>query len=459
MPIPSFAELGVSPVVCDTLSRRGFAEPFTIQSLVIADVLAGRDVLAQSPTGSGKTLAFGVPMVDLLDPDGRAPGRAGARPDPRARLPDRRRDARGSPGPAGSGSRRLRRRRPAEAVARRRAGPHPRRHAGPARGPARAARVHAGARPDARPRRGRPDARHGLPARRSTASSRSARRPPDAVLLGHARRRGRPRRPRLHAPTPVPHEHRPTPSARAAIEHRFRAVGRDRRVERARRGAARRARPRPRLRAHQARRRPAGRGASARRASAPSPCTATSPRASASARWRASARAASTRSSPPTSPPAASTSTGISHVINFDPPEDARGLRPPHRPHRPRRADRHRHHVRRRPSRPATSAGSPPTCACSASSRTRAWPFTAGAAAGRTASRRARRPADGDARAPALADSPAAGQPALVTRRHLMVSWSDIRRPLRFAKRKVHRRPAGVAGVVMPVQMSEPAAP
>ena len=29
---------------------------------MIADILAGRDVLAQSPTGSGKTLAFAVPL-------------------------------------------------------------------------------------------------------------------------------------------------------------------------------------------------------------------------------------------------------------------------------------------------------------------------------------------------------------------------------------------------------------
>jgi ATP-dependent RNA helicase RhlE len=35
---------------------------------VIGDVLAGHDVLVQSPTGSGKTLAFGAPLVDLLAP-------------------------------------------------------------------------------------------------------------------------------------------------------------------------------------------------------------------------------------------------------------------------------------------------------------------------------------------------------------------------------------------------------
>jgi superfamily II DNA/RNA helicase len=36
-------------------------------------VLAGRDVLAKSPTGSGKTLAFGVPLVDRIAADARRP--------------------------------------------------------------------------------------------------------------------------------------------------------------------------------------------------------------------------------------------------------------------------------------------------------------------------------------------------------------------------------------------------
>ncbi|HTW43178.1 MAG TPA: DEAD/DEAH box helicase [Solirubrobacteraceae bacterium] len=63
----SFAELGVSSPVCAALARRGVSAPFPVQRLVLADVLAGRDVLVKSPTGSGKTLAFGVPLVELLD--------------------------------------------------------------------------------------------------------------------------------------------------------------------------------------------------------------------------------------------------------------------------------------------------------------------------------------------------------------------------------------------------------
>ncbi len=66
----SFADLGVSAAVLTALEKRGIATPFPVQRLVIADVLAGHDVLVKSPTGSGKTLAFGIPLVDRLDANG-----------------------------------------------------------------------------------------------------------------------------------------------------------------------------------------------------------------------------------------------------------------------------------------------------------------------------------------------------------------------------------------------------
>jgi ATP-dependent RNA helicase RhlE len=62
----TFADLGVSGVVASELAQRGITTPFAVQKMVIPDVLAGHDVLAQSPTGSGKTLAFGVPIVERL---------------------------------------------------------------------------------------------------------------------------------------------------------------------------------------------------------------------------------------------------------------------------------------------------------------------------------------------------------------------------------------------------------
>ena len=62
----SFHALGVSQDVVHALEARGIETPFRIQSLVIPDALAGLDVLAKSPTGSGKTLAFALPIVDRL---------------------------------------------------------------------------------------------------------------------------------------------------------------------------------------------------------------------------------------------------------------------------------------------------------------------------------------------------------------------------------------------------------
>jgi ATP-dependent RNA helicase RhlE len=62
----SFASLGVSAEVEHALTARGIVESFRIQTLVVPDGLAGRDVLGQAPTGSGKTLAFGLPLVERL---------------------------------------------------------------------------------------------------------------------------------------------------------------------------------------------------------------------------------------------------------------------------------------------------------------------------------------------------------------------------------------------------------
>ena len=69
----TFALLGVSPEVERSLAGRGITEPFRIQTLVIPDALAGRDILGQAPTGSGKTLAFGLPLVERLSAGEKAP--------------------------------------------------------------------------------------------------------------------------------------------------------------------------------------------------------------------------------------------------------------------------------------------------------------------------------------------------------------------------------------------------
>jgi superfamily II DNA/RNA helicase len=69
----SFSSLGVSAEVEHALAARGIVEPFRIQTLVVPDALAGGDVLGQAPTGSGKTLAFGLPLVERLSANEHAP--------------------------------------------------------------------------------------------------------------------------------------------------------------------------------------------------------------------------------------------------------------------------------------------------------------------------------------------------------------------------------------------------
>jgi ATP-dependent RNA helicase RhlE len=69
----TFRALGVSAPIADALAERGIASPFEIQERVLPDALAGQDVLAKAPTGSGKTLAFGIPLVERIDPAGPQP--------------------------------------------------------------------------------------------------------------------------------------------------------------------------------------------------------------------------------------------------------------------------------------------------------------------------------------------------------------------------------------------------
>ena len=66
-----FRSLGVSEAVSNGLAARGIASPFQIQALVIPEALNGGDILAKSPTGSGKTLAFAIPIVERLNTDDR----------------------------------------------------------------------------------------------------------------------------------------------------------------------------------------------------------------------------------------------------------------------------------------------------------------------------------------------------------------------------------------------------
>jgi len=64
----TFEALGLSPDLVEALNTAGITHPFPIQSLTIADALAGRDVCGKAKTGSGKTLAFGLPLLERTPP-------------------------------------------------------------------------------------------------------------------------------------------------------------------------------------------------------------------------------------------------------------------------------------------------------------------------------------------------------------------------------------------------------
>jgi superfamily II DNA/RNA helicase len=71
----TFASLGVPAPLVTVLDGDGIAAPFPIQSAVLPDALAGRDILGRAKTGSGKTLGFSLPMVARLAGAATAAGR------------------------------------------------------------------------------------------------------------------------------------------------------------------------------------------------------------------------------------------------------------------------------------------------------------------------------------------------------------------------------------------------
>ncbi|AGA30677.1 DEAD/DEAH box helicase [Singulisphaera acidiphila] len=66
-----FPALGVSELTLKALDRAGFKEPSPIQQAMIAQAIAGRDCLGNAPTGTGKTAAFLVPILEKVDENDR----------------------------------------------------------------------------------------------------------------------------------------------------------------------------------------------------------------------------------------------------------------------------------------------------------------------------------------------------------------------------------------------------
>ena len=66
----NFNELGLSEDALNAIIQKGFEEPTEIQSLTIPVMLRETcNIIAQAQTGTGKTAAFGLPLLDMIEPE------------------------------------------------------------------------------------------------------------------------------------------------------------------------------------------------------------------------------------------------------------------------------------------------------------------------------------------------------------------------------------------------------
>ncbi|MDD4568603.1 MAG: DEAD/DEAH box helicase [Tepidanaerobacteraceae bacterium] len=67
-----FEELNLSNELLKAINDMGFEEATPIQSQSIPYIYKGRDVIGQAQTGTGKTAAFGLPILDMINPQDRS---------------------------------------------------------------------------------------------------------------------------------------------------------------------------------------------------------------------------------------------------------------------------------------------------------------------------------------------------------------------------------------------------
>jgi ATP-dependent RNA helicase DeaD len=58
--------VGIPAALQSALASRGYGAPTPVQSAVLAEGAAGRDLLVSAQTGSGKTVAFGLSIAPEL---------------------------------------------------------------------------------------------------------------------------------------------------------------------------------------------------------------------------------------------------------------------------------------------------------------------------------------------------------------------------------------------------------
>ncbi len=68
----TFEDLGIAPPLLKGLYDMGFEAPTEVQAKAIPHILNGEDLIVMAKTGTGKTAVFGVPILQLTDPE--APG-------------------------------------------------------------------------------------------------------------------------------------------------------------------------------------------------------------------------------------------------------------------------------------------------------------------------------------------------------------------------------------------------
>jgi len=69
--VSAFGDLTLRPEILRAIHRLGWQSPTPIQERVIPLMIAGQDLVGQAQTGSGKTGAFGIPLVEHIDPQTR----------------------------------------------------------------------------------------------------------------------------------------------------------------------------------------------------------------------------------------------------------------------------------------------------------------------------------------------------------------------------------------------------
>ena len=74
-----FKDLGLAKPLLTALAEEGYTTPTPIQALAIPTVLEGRDLLGIAQTGTGKTAAFALPILQRLAADKRPAPRRGCR--------------------------------------------------------------------------------------------------------------------------------------------------------------------------------------------------------------------------------------------------------------------------------------------------------------------------------------------------------------------------------------------